>query len=313
MVLDTPQQKRARHIWGRLVIAVTIAICALALFWRQEIRAHYWALRLSSTYELDMRAAYLTALCNLGSAARGAARRLLAQEDTELRSYGILILQALRDARSRADLLPLLSDPDPALRRLAAVALAAHQHDDVVPALATLLRTSDADTVRTAALTLERLGTPAAVELLARVCTELPTAEARAAAADALGGIGRPEAVPALVALLEDHAAVTSGSAADEAVQKLLGTLALQGWTIMPTTLPATGLPPTTVAERAAVALQRITGLVPPFASSLPTDERGAAQAEWAAWVTPPATTAPAGPPAEWGVLPAVPVTQPQR
>ena len=60
--------------------------------------------------------------------------------------------------------------------------------------------------------------------------------------------------------------------------------LQTEGYHLVPSSLPAIGERPRTIAERAAAALTRITGVHVPFSSDAPVEQRAAAERQWADW-----------------------------
>lgn len=270
--------------WTALAaIAFTTAACLAALVCRAPLRYRYWAWRLAGAGSAAQRSAYLAALCNAGPDARWAAAALLADADPAARQYGVLVLHHLRTPWSRARLVERLADPDSGVRHLAAVGLAIHGDEAVIPTLTELYRAGEGPGAATACIALQYLGTPAAVTALAGLAALPAAAESRAALVEALAGVGTPECVPALVALLADHRRCAAAPHAAEVAQRARTALLARGYAVAAATQPSSGQE-ATVAERAAATLAAITGIEPPFSSGAAEAERAAAAAQWSAW-----------------------------
>lgn len=262
----------------------TAGVCLMALAFRTPLRSRYWAWQIAHDDDPARRAIYLTALCGAGDAGRWGTSALLSSDQAELRQLGTVVLQHVRSEWARQRLLAALRDPDEGVRELAALGLAMHGDDRVVPTLMEMYRSGDGSSGPAACLALQRLGTPAAVAALDGLAREPAVAARRAALVDALEEMGEPACVPALLALLADHRPWDGPARSERVAQDVLRRLAADARVPsslpIPETQPAAG----TVAERAAAALAKITGLSPPFSSTLPVAEQELAAQRWAAW-----------------------------
>jgi hypothetical protein len=283
------RKKSASPRWiAWTAIAVTLLACIAALWYRAPLRGRYWAGQLARSDSPQRRAALLAALCNLGSDARWGVQVLLDEPDAATRQLGVIALQHIDAPWARARLVALLDSADESeLQRLAALGLARHGDDQVIPTLLWLYRTGESDSARLACLALERLGTPAAVAALFELAAEPADAARRSALVDALATLDRPAAVPALLRLLEDERPLVTPTLADETRQRVLADLVAEGSLPPVTAAPATAPAERSIAAHAAAALARITGRHPSAAESW--DEWDAAQradvaADWAAW-----------------------------
>jgi HEAT repeat protein len=196
----------------------------------------------------------------------------------------VVVLQHVRTSRARTELLQALVDRDESVRELAALGLALQGDSRVVPTLKGLYRTADEGGAAAACVALERLGTPEAITALAELAPGHADADRRAALVDALGGIGQPECVPPLIELLSDERVCSGLPRALRAARGVLGDLAATGRLAIDAGSLPTQAAAQTVAERAAAALTRITGLNSPFASSAPAAERERAAQTWREW-----------------------------
>jgi HEAT repeat protein len=136
------------------------------------------------------------------------ARRHLDDPDPHVRATA---LGALERAGSLTpdDLGPALADPDPGVRRRACEALARRPGDEP-PSLAPLLTDPDPGVVETAAWACgeRQPPEPGTVGRLAPLATGHDDALVREAAVAALGAIGDPEGLPAILEATRDRATV---------------------------------------------------------------------------------------------------------
>lgn len=282
--VDNLSPRRRRPRFAILTIALTVAACLAALAFRTPLRSRYWAWRIEHAGDVMERAVYLGALCNAGNQGRWGTSVLVRHADPAVRQYGVLVLQHVRVPWARALLLEGLTDRDPSVQRLAALGLAMHGDNAVVPSLKWLYETGDAASANAACLAFERLGTPDAVAALDELTLAPADVARRAALIDALGEIGTVECVPALLRLLSDHRTCDVPSRADGMAQRALAGLQAEGYALAPASRPTTTTSVQTVAERAAAALARISGVNTPFSSAAPEEQRLAAEREWTEW-----------------------------
>ena len=302
------------------MVLLTALACLAAIIFRTPIRSRYWAGRIAHGTTTPERAMYLTLLCNAGDGGRWGTAVLLAHEDAEIRQFGVVVLHQLDTDWGRQRLLRLLEDPDETVRELAALGLAIHADESVIPELKRMYSSSDETVASSACVALGRIATPTAVAALTELAGEPVEVSCRAALVDALGEIGTPTCIPPLLELLEDHRTCDVPPRASRLALEALRGLqteaarALPGWPPgpqpddtaasqpiaasgpavrasslpasrpVPASLPALENAPGTIAERAAAALTRITGLSPPFLSDLPLEQRQQAKQQWAAW-----------------------------
>ena len=134
----------------------------------------------------------------------GGARSRLRDPSPRVRATALGALHRLRRA-SAADVAAALADPEPEVRRRACEVAIGMVEVDIVP----LLDDPDPSVVEVAAWALgERGQGGAAVPALARVAGEHPDALCREAAVAAMGALGDPGGLPAVLAALGDKPAV---------------------------------------------------------------------------------------------------------
>jgi hypothetical protein len=298
-----PKPKRTWRLRpGTVAVLLTALACLAAIILRTPIRSRYWAWRITHDTTTPERATYLTLLCNAGDGGRWGTAVLLEHRDPEIRQLGLVVLHQLDTDWARPHLLRLLEDPDETVREMAALGLAIHADESVIPELKQMYLSSDQTVSGTACVALARIATPTAVAALTELAGEPVEVSCRAALVDALREIGTPACVPPLLELLEDHRTCDVPPRASRLAMEALRGLqseapqALPAW--LPTPQPgdaAASRPiaasgptlesqPSTIAERAALALRRVTGLNPPFSFDVTAEQREQAKQQWSAW-----------------------------
>jgi HEAT repeat protein len=285
-----PPQRRGYRA-AVAMVALTAAACLTALLFRTPLRSRTWAHRVITARGVAERAAPLTCLCNAGDGGRWGTAALLTHPDQEIRQYGVVVLQHVKTEWARQQLLTALTDPSEAVREMAALGLALHGDDGVIPVLEQRYLSGDAVAASGACLALERLATPRAAAALRDLAGKSAGAEQRAALVEALAEVGGLESAAGLLELLDDHRPCTIAPRAQRMLERFGPLAAERGWALDPAGVPATRPVAQTVAERAADALKRITGLTPPFRSDLPDAGREEASRTWREWISARETT----------------------
>ena len=133
------------------------------------------------------------------------ARALLADPDPGVRATALAALARAGDLTA-ADLATAATDPDPVVRRRAATVAASHPHVSLLP----LLADADATVVEVAAWACGERdpAEPGAVDALAALATGHDDALVREAAVAALGAIGDPAGLAAILTATTDKPAV---------------------------------------------------------------------------------------------------------
>ncbi len=277
---------RARPVqWVSLaLLSVSVLVCVAALIWRSEIRARYWAGRIAASDNLQQRAYYLTLLCNAGDSARWGVSYLAARSDPGVRQYAALALQHVEAEWAPAARLRLLQDSDPQIRSLAALALALRGDARIVPLLQEMLAGEPAGAAG-ACLALERLGGPDAICAIDAALPEVSSPDVRAMLVDALEQIDEPGCVPPLLRLLDDERQSELPGRAETLAREAQSALLSQG-VVVAASSPAMDSTRTrrTIAERAAVALTRITGIDGERWAELDAAARAERRERWRDW-----------------------------
>ena len=131
------------------------------------------------------------------------ARRLATDDDASVRQASLGAL-ARMGRLGTGDLQAALADPDPGVRRRAAELAASTEAPDLVP----VLDDPEPLVVEMAAWSLGERGANGAVPRLARLAADHPDPLCREAAVAALGAIGDPAGLPAILAATRDRPAV---------------------------------------------------------------------------------------------------------
>lgn len=136
----------------------------------------------------------------------GAARELLADDDPGVRATALAALDRLAVLGAEA-LAGALGDPAPAVRRRA-LSIVARRPGDAPPSALALLDDPDPVVAETAAWAAGERQPPeaGAAEALARIGTEHPEHLVREAAVAAIGAIGDPVGLPAVLGALDGRA-----------------------------------------------------------------------------------------------------------
>ena len=132
--------------------------------------------------------------------------QLLQSDSADRRWWAVHCLAGIPEARADRALVEALSDPHPAVRQAAALALRQRPDARAIPSLLALLGSDDALLSRLAGDALAACGS-AATDALA-LASKDPVPAIRIGAVRALAMNGDPGAVPALYAALEDASAM---------------------------------------------------------------------------------------------------------
>lgn len=263
-----------RVLW--LWIGLLVVLWLVAMFFRWEIRARWWAYRLAAAPASPEAAYYEGCLASVGDRSLGALRGLLRHPSADVRRRAAAILHWCRTEGSRTVLLEAMRDPDGEVRETAALGLAFHHDAAALPELLRMVRSGEGDVALAAAVALERIGGPAATEALLEVLRGDAPPLLRAQAIDSLGLLGAKQAVPLLIDCLRDERTPATRPAADRRALQAIRAAGLDfsRLGIDPSKID-TGRPET-IAELAARALHRITGESFGFTTTQPADRKEA-------------------------------------
>ncbi len=211
--MDTEALSRVRRrgrIWTAVAIIALVLLWAVVMFFRMEIRAHWWAYRLTRVESDHERNYYLACLAAVGNKSLGAVDRLLQNPRPEVREMGVIILEHCTPGVADKRLVALLSDENEDVAIRAALALASRE--DVSSLLRTLrdcLLEHPGGPDRHAAVALQRIGGAEAEQALLDALPHATDPNLRAQIIDSLGMLGSEAAVPILTDMLADERQVT--------------------------------------------------------------------------------------------------------
>lgn len=203
--------RRARWRVAVPLIAFVLVWLALILF-RWEIRTHWWAYRLTTVNTADERAYFVACLASAGPRSLDALERVLSDERSEIRRFGVDVLARCDEPRAGERLFEMLRDQDDDVAEAAATALGERPHaPDYCGPLWTLLVKDEHDppTARHAAVALQAIDHPAAHAMLFEALPYVEDPNVRAQIIESLSMLRVEEAVPAMKDMRSDERAVT--------------------------------------------------------------------------------------------------------
>ena len=217
-----------RRWWFVSALALLVLLWLLAMFFRMELRAQWWAYRLTRAAGVADRQYYLVRLAAIGDESLGAVGRLLGDSRAEVRSMGITVLGYCKGPAASEFLLAALGDADPEVAATAALELALRpEAAALVPRLAAILEGGGSAPAWGACVALERMGGPAAEQVLLTALPKVSDADVRAQIIDSLGMLGSKAALPALRGMLADRRPISRLPASQGGALRAIG--ALQG------------------------------------------------------------------------------------
>ncbi|HON68870.1 MAG TPA: HEAT repeat domain-containing protein [Phycisphaerae bacterium] len=251
--------ERKRHGSFIAVLLLLVGVWVLAMLFRWEIRAQWWAWQAVRAETRETRDYYVVRLASIRDQSLPALARLIDDPRAEVREAAITVLRHCEGARGADCLLDLLADEEPDVAGLAATALAwrrdARQH---VTTLQHVLSRGDDPRAWGAAVALGRIGGP---EAQAALCEAAPPHVA-AQVIDSLGLLGCREAVTLMMRARHDTRPIDvlpySQMSAQRAIQALQGDLRSRG--VDPASALASASSPATVAGVAEHWIRLLTG-----------------------------------------------------
>lgn len=250
-------------------IGILAALWVLVMVFRTDLRAHWWAYRITRAQTAEDRGFYAACLAAIGDRSLNALPQLLAHPDADTRALGVAVLQYCPSARARGMLLNMLGDHSNRVAVKTAMVLA--QREDValtLPELGAMLQGSDARKAATAAFVLQRIGGDEAERTLISALSTADDPNLRAQLIESLGLMASTRAESVLKDMLTDRRRVTRLPASQQSLQEGLSAVAAQlaEQGIDPGAVREATDPQPTVASCAARALQLIR------AAPMPTD-----------------------------------------
>lgn len=182
----SPRQNSILRLY--LPLAILVALFSLVVVERRQIRARWWAWRLSYTDDADARGYYLACLAATGAPAAGAVNSLAGDERADVRAMAVFALQRLPGGEGIQTLARLLRDQDVSVREAAASALIFMERDEATTALFDTLSQPEEPPAAAAAAALGRSGDAPACEGLQRAAREHSSPLVRAQCLESLAG-----------------------------------------------------------------------------------------------------------------------------
>lgn len=244
-------------------IVILLVGWLLVMFYRMEIRAHWWAYRLQHADSVEQRQYYFSCLASGGDKSLAALPRLLDDPRAEIRVLGVRLLRWCPSERARDLLLTRVKDESDEVAMQVTLELAKRSDRfEAIPILEEMAQTADSRTACIAVAAIERIGGPQAEAVLLKQLTKTNDVDLLAQVIDSLGMLASREAVPTLVSLLDDQRAIStlpiSQRRAQWAITKAQGQLTAKG--IDPQDVLDATHCEATIASVAARALFLITG-----------------------------------------------------
>jgi hypothetical protein len=219
-----------------VLLVILVALWAVAMVFRWELRAQWWAYQLSRSATVAEHDFYVIRLASIRDKSQHAVGRLMKDQRPEVREAAVTILRFCEQPRATDRLFALLADDTAEVAAMAAMALAwqpdANRH---VPRLRETLSAAMYDDGRRwgHAVALGRIGGPDAEAALCDALAGSCAPDVKAQLIDSLGLLGCRQAVPLMIDALGDHRPVTtlphSQLSARRAIQALQSELLSKG------------------------------------------------------------------------------------
>jgi hypothetical protein len=202
---EEARRRKAANRRAGTIIAIMVVLWLVVIFFRNDIRAHWWAYRMARTADHEQRMSCFLRLASLKDRAVPAVLPLLNEPDAGVRSFVVAVLHHGTSERALQGLVTASSDPDLNVRRSAIQGLALRGDPPALRALERLLRESDERTAMMAANALGSALSPDGQRALIDAVISHPRPGVRVEAIRTLADARATEAVPALIEALTDH------------------------------------------------------------------------------------------------------------
>ncbi len=284
---DPCLSRRGRR-WTIAIIGVLIAAWCVAMWYRVEIRAYWWARQLARSSSPQDTHYYLLCLASAKEDAFGPAKGLVRNGDPRVRRLGIAALDNCHGPKVEEVLLDLLNDPDDEVGDAAAISLTDPRRGTaiaLVPNLQSIIARGG-NAARRAVVALQRIPGEQTETILVDALSKTSDPDLLAQIADSLGMIGSRAAVPGMIALLDDARPLESMQYSERSATRALagarGQFSAKGIDAGSITV----LRARTVADAALRSLTLIAGPSAPTTATLPTDTRpaGTLREQWEEW-----------------------------
>jgi hypothetical protein len=274
--------------WTIAILLLLVGLWCLAMFYRMEIRAYWWARQLIKADTPQEKHYYLLCLAGAKDSAFGPAKGLVRNADPRIRELGVAVLGQCQGKKVEQLLVDLLNDPDEDVADAAAVSLTDLDRGNAlafVPQLqAILARGGRAG--RHAIIALQRIPGQQTESILLNAISPAGDPDLLAQLFDSLGITGCRRATPLMIAALEDTRALGPMLYSERSAVRALAGASSQ--------FSAKGLDPRsvtvqrarTVSEAALRSLLLIAGPSAPTAATSPAGAQDlkALRLQWEAW-----------------------------
>jgi len=266
---------RKTRTWTLIIIGLLVAAWCVAMYYRMEIRAYWWARQLSRTTAPEQRTYYLVCLASIKNKSLGAATRMTRNSDPHVRELGVAVLNSCTGPEADEVLIRLLDDADDNVADDAALTLTDARRGSglaMLPRLRSILDKGGRP-ARRAVVAMQRVPGQQTETLLAEAMARTDDPDLLAQIMDSLAMIASRAAVPRMIACLEDTRPVGPPYSERSAIRALTGAgsqLMTKG--LDPAAVLAAMPQSRTVADVALRCLQILADRSAPTTSTAPAD-----------------------------------------
>jgi HEAT repeat protein len=228
---------------------------------RHTIWARWYGYKLQTTTDVGERLECLGRLLRLGDASVPVGAKLTRNKDVGLRSFGVVLLTALRSEKAKPYLLTAAEDPDPDIRRSALAGYAAQAGSDVTAELIRRMDDARVDVAMQATAELARNRPEEAVTPLIRAVRGHGEIGVRIQAIQSLAMLEAGEAIDVLIDALPDLSTYSGRTAIQASAERAFQSAGENGDGAGGSASIGQPVKPVhVVGEEAAQALRAITG-----------------------------------------------------
>lgn len=177
---------RVKFPWLPVGLVALAAFLTLVIYYRNHIRARWWAHRLVRAQDLNQQTYYLNSLIAVDEAAITAIRSLTRNEDANIRLLAVIALKSLPEQKAVDVLTRLLNDSSVDVRESAALALAFMQSGKATGHLISASIKKQSGPASAAVMALGRVPSSVALKALCKALDGHPLPVVRAQAAESL-------------------------------------------------------------------------------------------------------------------------------
>jgi hypothetical protein len=284
-----PVSNRTRR-WTVIIAGLLIAVWCVAMLYRVEIRAHWWARQLARAGTLQEQNYYLLCLRSVRNSALGAATGLVRDANPRVRELGVMAMDGCSGPEVERLLVDLLGDSSDDVADAAALSLTDPRRGGglaLIPSLSAMV-VRDGSAGRHAVVALQRIPGQQTELALVDALSRASDPDLTAQLLDSLGMIAGRQGVPRMIMLLDDRRPLRGLPYSERAVIRALSGARSQLMTkgLDQQNILAAMPRSRTVADVALRSLQIIAGPSAPTTSSAPAGEQDSKtlRAQWENW-----------------------------